>query len=80
MELPQGNSLVVTLISNKQKCHFFLFSSIKLENRGVEQVLTGAGGRGWYQWEGEVVGKWGRRVNTVQKKCVNVCKFKNDTW
>jgi hypothetical protein len=43
---------VATFISNKQKCHFFLFLSIKLENRKVEQLLPCGG-------EGESVG--GRR-------------------
>jgi hypothetical protein len=31
------------------------------------------------QWEGEVTGKGGRRVNTVQKMHAHVCKRKNDT-
>jgi hypothetical protein len=30
---------VATFISNKQKCHIFLFSSIKAENRRQETVL-----------------------------------------
>jgi hypothetical protein len=41
---------------------FYLFSSTKLENRRVEQVLLGGW---WHQWEGEVVGKGGRRMNMV---------------
>jgi hypothetical protein len=40
-------------ILNKQIYHFF--SSTKLENKRVEQVLS----RGWYQWEG---GESGKRV------------------
>jgi hypothetical protein len=39
----------------KQKCHFLKF--IKLENRRVEQVLTGVG---MVVPEGE--GRWGKRV------------------
>jgi hypothetical protein len=55
---------------------FFLFSSEKSENRRVE---TGSAreDRGWGRvgssGRGEVVGKWGRRVNT------HACKGKNDT-
>jgi hypothetical protein len=50
------NNKITTFISNKQKCHVFLFnlfSSAKSENRRVEQVLpseevgTSVGGRMW---------------------------------
>jgi hypothetical protein len=71
---------------NKQKCHafsFYLFSYFfyKIgEQEGLqigEQVLprgtVGTTGRG------EVAGKGGRRVNTVQKMCTDICKSKNDT-
>jgi hypothetical protein len=43
---PIGVPCVATFISNKQKCHVFLFSSTQQENRRVEQVL-GEGG-GWH--------------------------------
>jgi hypothetical protein len=54
---------VAIFILNKQKCHFFLFSSTKSENRRVKQALPG-----WGPWgalvsvEGEVVGKGCKRV------------------
>jgi hypothetical protein len=46
---------IATFISNKLKCHvfhfiFYLFSSTKLENRRVKQVLPRR--EGWRQWEG----------------------------
>jgi hypothetical protein len=66
MEISQGNSLLATFISNKQKCHFFVFSSTKSENRREEQVLS----RGWgfgVSGRGEVLWKRGKWVNTVQK-------------
>jgi hypothetical protein len=40
----------------------------------VEQVLQEWGG--WYQWEAEVLGKRGRRVNTVQKMCIQYLNAK----
>jgi hypothetical protein len=49
---------------------FDLFSSAKSDNRRAEQVLPM--GEGWHQWEGEVMGKGGRRVNKVQKICTCV--------
>jgi hypothetical protein len=33
----------------------------------------------WHWWEGEVVGKRGRRVNKVQIMYTHICKCKNDT-
>jgi hypothetical protein len=38
-----------------------------LESRKAEQILRGRGGL--YQWEGEEVEKWWRRVNRVQILC-----------
>jgi hypothetical protein len=43
----------------------------------VEQVLPR--GESWHSGRGKVVGKWGRRVNTVQKLCTHSCKCNNDT-
>jgi hypothetical protein len=42
-------NITITFISNKQKCHFFLFSSKKPENRKAEQVLPEVKGECWYQ-------------------------------
>jgi hypothetical protein len=64
MEIPQGNSLYSTFISNKQKFHVFLFnfsllSSTKLENRKAEQVLHKEGwvsASGRRRWQGKRVG------------------------
>jgi hypothetical protein len=50
---------------------FFLFSSTKLENRMAEQVLPKQRGVGT-SGSGDVVGKGGRRVNTVQKIYIHV--------
>jgi hypothetical protein len=68
MEIPQGNSWYshFYLKEAKMSCFsFYIFSSEKLENRKVEQVLPSR--EGWHQWEGEVIGGEGRRVNKVQK-------------
>jgi hypothetical protein len=61
MEISQGISLCSYLYL-KLKCHVFcfvfsLFSSTKLENRRLEQVLPR--GEGWHQWEGGGVGERG---------------------
>jgi hypothetical protein len=61
---------VATLISNKQKCYFFLFlffSSTKSENRRVEQVLPGREGTSGL---GEDIRKGYRRVNMMQISCI----------
>jgi hypothetical protein len=72
MEISQGNSLCSYLYL-KLKCNVFhfvfsLFSPTNLENRKAEQVLPG---EGWQLWEGEVLGKVSRRMNTVPK-CVHM--------
>jgi hypothetical protein len=60
MEISQENSLCSYVYLKQAKCHFFLFSSTKSENRRTEQVLPSEEGEGgWYQWEKEVVGKKG---------------------
>jgi hypothetical protein len=51
MKISQGNSCVATCISNKQKCHVFLFvsslfSSTEVEYSTVEWVLSR--GEGWH--------------------------------
>jgi hypothetical protein len=74
MEISQGNSLC-SFCSKKQKCHFFLFSSTKPENRKAEQVLLE---KGCYQWEREVAEKAGSRVNIVQILCTDIYRCKND--
>jgi hypothetical protein len=42
---------------------FFFFSLLQNQNRRAEQVMPR--GKGWHQRRGEVLGKEGRRVNTV---------------
>jgi hypothetical protein len=70
MEISQRNSYVANFISNKQKCHVFLFnllfvfSSTKLENGGQDQSYRGE--RGWgggglvseegWRWQGKGAG------------------------
>jgi hypothetical protein len=57
-------------ILNKQKCHCFSFT--KLENRRMEQILSGGvdtSGRG------EKVGKGCGRVNIVQILCTHVILY-----
>jgi hypothetical protein len=56
----------------------YFFSSTKLENRRSEQVLPW-GREGWHQWQGRGGEKGDRRVNIVQKMCIQVYKCKNDT-
>jgi hypothetical protein len=80
METTQGNSCVAIFISNYQKCHvslfiFYVFSSIKSENRRTEQV----GGEYWHWWKGGGDGERGRRINMVQimYTYVYICKCKN---
>jgi hypothetical protein len=74
----QGNSLRSYLYLKLAKCQvshfiFYVFSSIKLENRGrnrIGAVGTVGGGGG---------GERGGRVNMVQTMYTHVCKCKNDT-
>jgi hypothetical protein len=49
------------------------FSSTGGQNRSCPWGRIGTSGRG------EVVGKGGRRVNTVQKTCAHACNCNNDT-
>jgi hypothetical protein len=58
---------------------FFFFSSIKLENKRVEQALPKYGKGDDTSWRGKVVGKKGKRMNTVQIIYTHVCKCKVDT-
>jgi hypothetical protein len=56
MKISQGNSLCSYLYLKQAKisCFLFslsLFSSMKMENRRVEQVLRSGGGRVRHQWE-----------------------------
>jgi hypothetical protein len=51
-----------TFISNKLKCHVFVlsFSFFLLQNQRIEgQNKSCPGWRGWYQWDGGMVGKEG---------------------
>jgi hypothetical protein len=69
LEISKGNSLCSYLYLKQAKMSYFsfyLFSffSTQLENRRAEQVLPSGGGLALVG--GEVLGKGGRRVNTVQ--------------
>jgi hypothetical protein len=67
MEISQGNSLCSYLYPNKQKCHFFIYKIREQEGRtGPAQEMRAGTSR-----RGEVVGKGGWMVNTVQK-CVHM--------
>jgi hypothetical protein len=74
MEMSQGNSLVASFITNKQKCHFFSFFFYKI--RELEDRTGPAWGTDITR-RGEVAGKGDRRVSTVQKMCTHICKCKN---
>jgi hypothetical protein len=69
MEMSQGNSLWSSLKQTKKA----LFSFTKL---GEQEGRIGHAWRGWYQWEGDNVGKGCRRVSMVQILCTYVCKCK----
>jgi hypothetical protein len=79
METAHGISLCnyFCLKLAKMPCfsYFYVFSSTKWENRKVEQVGGGIGTGG----SGEMVGKKGRRNNTVQIMYTHASKCKNDT-
>jgi hypothetical protein len=82
METTQRSSLCgyLNLKLAKRSCFsLHLFSSTKSENRSAEHVLLGVGGVFGTGGRGEVVGKGGRRMNTVQIMCTHVYKCKNDT-
>jgi hypothetical protein len=81
MEITQGYSLCNYLCLKLAKHRvsrfiFYVFSSAKLENRIVEQVLPGG-------VLAPVGGEYGRergeRMNVVQTMYTHVCKCKNDT-
>jgi hypothetical protein len=65
MEMSQGNSLHSYLKQTKMS-FFFFFYKIREQEGG-----TGPVWRGWYQWEGEEVGKGCGRMNTVQILCTH---------
>jgi hypothetical protein len=68
IEMSQGKSLCSYLITNNQKCHFFLLSSIK-SNRREEQVLPDRGiGTSGRERSQRKVG----RGKIQYKKCVHV--------
>jgi hypothetical protein len=58
---------------------FFILSFLSYKIVEQEGRISPVQGEGWHQWEGEVMRKGGRRVNTVQKPCTHVSKYKNDT-
>jgi uncharacterized membrane protein YjfL (UPF0719 family) len=76
MDISQGNSLCSYLNLKQATTVIFLFSfsSTKLENKRMQQVCGGR--RAGTSGMGEVVGKGGRRVNTVQHLAFT---YKNDT-
>jgi predicted nucleotidyltransferase len=76
MKYHKKASCVDIFILNRQKCHFSLFSSTKLENRRVEQVLPGVGDG--TSGRREVAGKRYRRVNMMHILSIHICKCEND--
>jgi hypothetical protein len=57
MEISQGNSLYSSFISNKKKCHFFLFSLFLYKIREKEGgEAPGGGFRGRGKWQGKEIG------------------------
>jgi hypothetical protein len=70
------------LLSQTSKNSMFLFlgffSSTKLENRRIEQVLSKRWGA-WHRWEGGGGRQRGSWMNLVQIMYIHVCKCKNDT-
>jgi hypothetical protein len=80
MEIHKETLCVATFITNKQKDIFKFFSFFFF----LLQIQIIEGQNRSYLWgflpvKGEVAGKGGRRVNTVQKLCTPECKCKNDT-
>jgi hypothetical protein len=75
METTEGNSLCTYLYLKLAKTSFFLFIFFLLQNLRRSDGSAEGGTCG----SREVVGKIGRRINTVQKMCAHVCKCKNDT-
>jgi hypothetical protein len=71
MEMSQGNNLYSYLTKT-----ITFFSFIKLENRRVEQVLSGGTGT---SGSGDEVGKGCRRMNMVEILYTRVCKQINET-
>jgi hypothetical protein len=74
MEISQTPCIAI-LSQKKKKVSFLLFSITKSENKKQNSSCEGEG----YHWEGEEVGKGGRKVNMVQILCTHVCKWKNET-
>jgi hypothetical protein len=76
MEISQGNSLCsyLYLKQAKMSCFsFYLLSFFFYKTRELESGTCAAQGQGWHQWEERGIGKWGMRVNMVQKN-VYTCK------
>jgi hypothetical protein len=67
---------VPNFTSKKQNSHVFLFTFFFYIFR-EQEGRTDVGGVGTSG--GGVAGKWGRRVNMMQKMCTHVCKCKNNT-
>jgi hypothetical protein len=70
-EISQENSLGSYLYLKQEKNVDFLFIFFLLHDRRAGTGL------GW--WEGRGCRKGDRRVNTVQKLYIHVCRCKNDT-
>jgi hypothetical protein len=81
MEIPQENSLYSYFYLKQTKMSSFsfnLFSSARLVNRKLEQVLPS--GEVDTSGRGNVAVKRSRKVNTEQKeRCTCACNYKN-TW
>jgi hypothetical protein len=84
MEISQGNSLCshLYLKQAKMSCFsFYLFSFFFFKIREQEgRIGPAQRGRAGTSRKKEVARKRVRRVNTVQKMCTLVCKYKNDTY
>jgi hypothetical protein len=65
MEMSQGNSLYSYLYL-KPKCHVFHFLFFLLQNQRKGGHKSCPAGRTGTSGKGEVLGKWGRRMNMVQ--------------
>jgi hypothetical protein len=83
MAIPQGNSLCCYLYLKEAKCKSsFLFFLLKNQRiRGLNRFCPHPPGEGVHDTSErrKMVGKLGRRVNTVQKLCLHIHKCKNYT-
>jgi hypothetical protein len=78
MEIP-----CVSLSQASKKVMFFfylLFFFYKIGEQEGQKSSVGGGEEALHHWEGEVMGKGGRRMNRVQIMCTHVSKCENDTY